>query len=164
MAEIIIRQYEERDRAALQKCIEDLQDHEAACDPIKLIVNKEGFGTVYIEVLLERMTKEDGMIYVAESDGAVVGIIACVIVHYERREVLGRSSSSPYGYVVDLFVLPEFRGNDLGSKLMASAEEYFRSKGCDFSTVGVLAPNKGSWDFYKKIGYAERYIDFIKKL
>jgi GNAT superfamily N-acetyltransferase len=164
MAEIIIRKYEDRDRDALLKCIDGLQDHEAECDPIKLIVNKEGFDTVYVEVLMQRMNDEDGMIFVAESDGAVVGIVACIIKHYERREVLGRSSSNPYGYVVDLFVLPEARNNEVGAKLMAAAEEYFRSKGCDFSTVGVLAPNTRAHAFYNKIGYADRYIDFIKKL
>lgn len=162
--EIITRQYEDRDREALRRCIEGLQDHEASCDPIGLIVNKEGFGEVYVECLLERVKEGDGIIYVAESDSAVAGIIACEIKHYEKREVLGRSSNKPYGYVIDLFVSPEFRGNDLGTQLMTKAEEYFKSKGCDFATVGVLTPNKGTWDFYKKIGYTERYIDFIKKI
>lgn len=162
--EITIRQYEERDRAALEKMIEDLQDHEAGVDPMRLIVKKEGFGRVYIDWLLERTAKEDGAIFVAESNGAVVGLVSPVVQHYGKHEVLGRSSGNPYGYVTDLFVAPEFRGNDLGTQLMAKAEEYFKSKGCDFATVGVLAPNQGTWDFYKKIGYSERYIDFIKKL
>lgn len=162
--ETTIRPYEERDYEALLKCIDGLQDHEAECDPIKLIVNKEGFETVYVEVLMQRMKDEDGMIFVAETEGTVVGVIACIVKHYERREVLGRSSSNPYGYVVDLFVLPEARNNDIGAKLMKQAEEYFCSKGCDFSTVGVLALNTRAHAFYNKIGYADRYIDFIKKL
>ena len=162
--EFVIRQYEEKDRLALEKMIEDLQDHEAGVDPLKLVVKKEGFGRVYIDWLLERAAKEDGAIFIAESGGKIVGIVSPTIQHYGKHEVLGRSSAKPYGYVTDLFVDPEFRGQDLGTKLMATAEEYFRSKGCDYATVGVLAPNKGTWDFYKKIGYAERYIDFIKKL
>ncbi len=162
--EITSRQYEERDRDALQKCIEDLQDHEAALDPLKLVVKKEGFGAMYIDWLFERAAKEDGAVFVAESEGKVVGMVSPMIQHYAKHEVLGRSSSNPYGYVTDLFVAPEFRGQDVGTKLMEAAEDYFRSKGCDFATVGVLAPNTGTYDFYKKIGYAERYIDFIKKL
>lgn len=162
--EINIRQYEERDRGALLKSIKDLQDFEAEIDPIKLVVNKEGFGTVYVEFILARIAKENGMIFVAESDNAVVGIVTCVVKSYEKQEVLGRSSSNPYGYVSDLFVQPEFRNKEVGAKLMAAAEEYFRSQGCDFATVGVMAPNSRGYDFYKKIGYADRYVDFIKKL
>lgn len=162
--ELIIRPYDDRDREALVAMIEGLQDHEAAVDPLKLIVKKEGFGRVYVDCLKERAQDEDGMIYIAESGGTVVGMVSPMIQHYAKREVLGRSSSNPYGYVTDLFVATEFRGQDIGTLLMTKAEEYFKSKGCDFATVGVLAPNKGTWDFYKKIGYTERYIDFIKKL
>lgn len=159
-----IRAYEDRDRTALETMIEGLQDHEAAVDPLKLVVKKEGFGRVYVDCLFERAAKEDGVVLIAESNGEAVGMVAPMIQHYAKHEVLGRSSSNPYGYVCDLFVNSEFRGQDIGTKLMAAAEEYFKTKGCDFATVGVLAPNKGTWDFYKKIGYAERYIDFIKKL
>ena len=159
-----IREYEERDKDALKRCIDGLQDHEASSDPMKLIVNKHGFSSVYVEFLLERIEREDGVMYVAEIENKVVGIVSCVIKHYEKQEVLGRSSSSPYGYVTDLFVMPEFRNRDLGAKLMMATEEYFRGKGCDFTTVGMLAQNTGAYDFYKKIGYADRYVDFIKKL
>jgi ribosomal protein S18 acetylase RimI-like enzyme len=162
--EIAIRQYEERDKEALKKFIEDLQDHEAELDPFGLIVRKEGFGGAYISYLLERLKKENGIVHVAESAGAVIGIIASVILHYGEHETLGRSSSHPYGYITDLFVAKDFRGKDVGKRLMETAEAYFRSNGCDFSTVGVLAPNRGAYDFYRKIGYADRYVDFIKKL
>lgn len=148
----------------LEKMIEDLQDHEAGVDPFKLVVKKEGFGRVYVDWLFERAAKEDGAVFVAEADGKVVGMVSPMIQQYAKHEVLGRSSSNPYGYVTDLFVAPEFRGQDVGTQLMAKAEEYFKEKGCDFATVGVLAPNKGTWNFYKKIGYTERYIDFIKKI
>lgn len=162
--EITIRQYEERDRVALEKMIEDLQDHEAGVDPLQLIVKKEGFGRVYVDWLNERVAKEDGIIYIAASEGNVIGMVSPTIQHYAKHEVLGRSSGNPYGYVTDLFVASEFRGQDIGTQLMNKAEEYFKSKGCDYATVGVLAPNQGTWDFYKKIGYDERYIDFIKKI
>lgn len=159
-----IRPYEERDRSALEKMIEGLQDHEAGVDPLQLVVKKEGFGRVYVDWLFERAAKEDGAVLIAESDGKAIGMVAPMIQHYAKYEVLGRSSSNPYGYVCDLFVNLEFRSQDVGTRLMTAAEEYFKTKGCDFATVGVLVPNKGTWDFYKKIGYTERYIDFIKKI
>jgi GNAT superfamily N-acetyltransferase len=162
--EITIRQYTEADKAAIQTCIEGLQDHEASVDPLKLVVNKPGFGDRYMEYLIERLHNEDGTMYVAEAEGKVIGAVTCVILHYGKHEVLGRSSSNPYGYVTDLFVAPEYREQGVGAKLMASAEDYFRTKGCDYATVGVLAPNTGTYNFYKKIGYADRYVDFIKKI
>ena len=148
----------------LEKLIEDLQHYEVEVDSVRLIACKEGFGRVYVDWLFERAAKEDGAVFVAESESAVVGMISPMIQQYAKQEVLGRNSGNPYGYVTDLFVASEFRGNDIGTKLMATAEDYFRSKGCDFATVGVMADNKGSWDFYKKVGYTERYIDFIKKI
>ena len=162
--EITIRQYEERDRAALTKCLEDLQDHEASVDPIHYRVRKEGFGLPYVENLLENIAKKDGVIYLAENDDAVVGILACVIKHHEKQEILARSSNNPYGYVVELYVAPEFRNKAVGSSLMIRAEEYFRSKGCDFASVDVFAPNTRAYDFYKKIGYSDREVNLLKKL
>ena len=162
--EITIRQYMDTDKSAIQNAIETLQDHEAAIDPLKLVVKKEGFGDRYMEYLAQRLKKDDGMIFVAESEGTVVGIVTAVILRYADHEVLGRGSEKLYGYVTDLYVDIDFRDQQVGKRLMDRAEEYFRSKGCDFATVGVLAPNMGTYDFYKKIGYADRYVDFIKKI
>jgi GNAT superfamily N-acetyltransferase len=53
---------------------------------------------------------------------------------------------------VELFVVPEqFRGKNLGSRILTQAEDYARQRGCIgvwLDTYAFQAP-----DFYKKLGY-----------
>ena len=162
--EITIRQYEERDRAALMKCLEDLQDHEASLDPLKHVVRKEGFGEPYTAWILEAVAKEDGVIYMAEDNGTVIGFIGSVIKHNEKQEVLARSNDKPYGHTYELFVADAYRNQGIGARLMEKVENYFREKGCELASVYAVASNTRAWDFYKKNGYFERYINLYKKI
>jgi GNAT superfamily N-acetyltransferase len=54
--------------------------------------------------------------------------------------------------IVELFVVPEqFRGQNLGSRILTQAEDYARQRGCIgvwLDTYTFQAP-----DFYKKLGY-----------
>lgn len=159
-----IRQYEDRDRAVITQYMEALQDHEKGLDPIHRIIRKEGYGEVYMGCLLEMIQKESGVMYVAEVGGEVIGMIAGILKQIEKQYVLGTDTDGPYGYVVDIFVAPEQRNHGAGALLMKQMEEYFRNNGCDVSTVEVLAHNTQAYDFYKRVGYFDRYVRFMKKL
>lgn len=146
------------------KCLEDLQDHEAALDPIKHVVRKDGFGEPYTAWILETVANEDGIIYVVEDNDAVVGFIACGIKHNEKQELLARSNNKPYGHTYELYVADAYRSQGVGAQLMEKVESYFREKGCELASVYAIASNTRAWDFYKKNGYFDRYINLIKKI
>ena len=162
--EITIRQYEERDRDALLKCMEDLHDYEVEIDPIRRLIRKDGFGVAYVDCLLEDVQGKQGSIYFAEKDGKIIGCIAGCIEAIEKKYRFGMDSEKPYGYVLELFVDKEFRNQGIGTNLVEKMEEYFRAKGCDMSSLDVFASNASTHEFYKKIGYMDRNVNLVKKL
>lgn len=161
--EIIIRQYEERDRDALTKCMEDLHDYEVAIDPIHRLIRKDGFGKAYVDCLLADVQNKQGIIYFAENDGKIIGCAAGCIEAIEKKYKLGMDSDKPYGYIMELFVDAEFRKQGIGTSLVEKMEEYFRAKECDMSSIDVFATNTNTHEFYKKAGYMDRNVNLVKK-
>ena len=61
-------------------------------------------------------------------------------------------------HISDLIVLEEYRNEHIGSKLIETVEDFYKSKGFEninLTTYGFQAP-----DFYKKCGFE---VEFIRK-
>ena len=81
--------------------------------------------------------------FVAKEDGKIVGIITG---HSYYKEV----------HIEDLIVMEEYRNKHIGSMLVHSVEEYFKSKefeNINLTTYGFQAP-----EFYKKCGFVVEFI------
>jgi GNAT superfamily N-acetyltransferase len=68
------------------------------------------------------------------------------------------------GRITELFVREAFRGQGIGTALMARAEAFCRDRGCASVRVEVFAPNVAAHRVYRELGYADRDIDLIKLL
>ena len=68
------------------------------------------------------------------------------------------------GIITELIVTSKIRSKGVGASLMNKIEEYFKSKGCEYSLVDVFAYNKNAIEFYNKKGYHPRMYTDIKKL
>ena len=93
----------------------------------------EGIADAYLAKVFERGRAFDGVVYVAERDGAVVGYVSVW-----RRYVSDELDDPPdeMGYVSDLVVSAEARGAGVGRALLRYAEESVRA-------AGVLHPACG---------------------
>jgi len=80
--------------------------------------------------------------FVAATDGRAVG--------YAR---LFFSSDENRLYVSSLYLLPEFEGQRIGSRLIEAAEGCATEKGLDELWIGVMVKNRKALDFYKKVGF-----------
>lgn len=47
---------------------------------------------------------------------------------------------------------------------MQKMETYFLEKNCDVVRIEVLSANRRAYDFYRKSGYNDRFVDVIKFL
>ena len=90
-------------------------------------------------------------IYVAESEtGALVGYVA---VHWLPYLIM----RGPEGFVSELFIAPDARGQGIGSRLLAAAVAEARARGC--SRLGLLNNRRReSYErgFYTQHGWQER--------
>lgn len=160
--EFSIREYKESDREALVECMEKLQEYIAGVDPLKRVLRKPGFGEVYTVWLLNLIAEGNGVIYLAEKGGKIVGCVAGTVSVPAPHEIAGGVST--YGRVHELYVDSDCRGEGIGKALMDKCEDYFRKNGCDVALVEVFEPNKNAHEFYHSCGYADRDINLMKRL
>ena len=56
-------------------------------------------------------------------------------------------------YVASLYVLPEFQGKGIGTRLMNASEEFAFTFGVDSIWLGVMTQNVDALNWYKRIGF-----------
>jgi GNAT superfamily N-acetyltransferase len=140
---ITIREYEDCDAGALHQCVVELQDFERALEP--RLRPGEIMADAYCANLHERCRHAEGRIFVAESDGGVIGFVAVL-----AREPFTELDDPPgtYALVTDLSVLATHRRQGIARRLLARAEAYARADGATELRIGVLARNDAARRLY----------------
>jgi ribosomal protein S18 acetylase RimI-like enzyme len=160
---LVIREYRESDREGLVRCLGLLQDHIASIDPLHRIRRLKDFDIdMYVARSFEEVQKHDGAVFIAEDKEKMIGCIIGV-VHKDGPEDIERYPSIN-GKIIELIVLPEYRGQRVGNELMQRMEQYLASKNCDVITVECFAPNEDAYQFYKKMNYMDREHIMIKSI
>ena len=95
-------------------------------------------------------------------DGQPAGFAQCQL----RHDYVEGARSSPVGYLEGIYVLPEFRGRGHARDLLASCEQWARTRGCTEFASDCELDNSGSLSFHLRMGFTEanRIICFTKKL
>ena len=100
----------------------------------------------------------DTAVFIAEdADGTALGLIHlhAATEHYEREE---------HGHVEELIVAPGGEGRGVGRALMEKAEEWARERGYRWLTLNVFAQNLRAREVYKRLGYGEDMLKYVKEL
>ena len=122
-------------------------------DPAQMTAHDTG---VINESLLD--PKPGTAVFVAEdADGTPLGFIHlhADTEHYNREE---------HGHVEDLIVAPAGEGRGVGRALLEKAEEWARSRGYRWLTLNVFAENLRAREVYKRLGYGEDMVKYVKQL
>ncbi len=159
---ITIRKYDEKDREKLVFFMNQLQDYLIAIDPLHRMRRGKNYGEIYTTGLLEKTTKEQGVILFAEENNQPIGVIVGVIEIQEKGNLL-ECIPTKTGRIQDLYVDEKYRSKGVGKLLMTKLEDYFQKKKCTIIKVEVFAPNKAS-SFYSQLGFENRVVDMIKVL
>lgn len=160
---ISIRQYSAKDKKAILLLLEELQDYLVQIDTMKRLRRLPGWGKKCTNDLLKKIKKEDGIIFIAESEGLPLGFVAGILSKQSKDELLGCVPTKS-GRVVELIISEKYRGKNIGKILMNKMEEYFKQQNCDIIQIEVFGPNTLAHNFYKKLGYDDRDFDMIKKI
>jgi GNAT superfamily N-acetyltransferase len=87
--------------------------------------------------------------FVVDVDGEAVGMAN--IKRYNRMPMAGRSSAGWWGYVGNVFVLPNHRNAGVGRALMDALVAWAGAAGMAHLR---LAPSDASASFYRRLGFA----------
>ena len=144
--------------------MEQLQDYLVSIDSLGNLIRPQNYGEKYVNILLNQLKSDKGVILLAFDNDKVVGCIVGIIEKLPIYEILGHKIKHKSARVIELCVDSEFRGKNIGSLLMNELEKYFISKKCDQIRVEAYAPNKSAHNFYRKCGYLDESIDLVKKI
>lgn len=96
-------------------------------------------------------------VVVAEDDGAVLGACLGLVTYSTYRAERGL-------YVVDLFVVPEARGSQIGESLLRETARRAARKGAGFIKLEVDETNIGAARFYGRLGFVKKTEDRLHVL
>ena len=112
-------------------------------------------GTDFVPALTgEKLRNASDLIdvVVADDGGRLVGACLGLMTFSTWR-------GAPGLYVVDLFVLPEARGRNVGLDLLRCAARRFAARGARFIKLEVDETNTGAERFYARLGFIKKAED-----
>lgn len=68
------------------------------------------------------------------------------------------------GIVENLYVDPEFRGDGIGSELLAAAEQRLKDQDVDTVALHVMTDNERAREFYQRLGYDPHRLELEKSV
>jgi ribosomal protein S18 acetylase RimI-like enzyme len=100
---------------------------------------------------------EEAMRYFVEQDSAIT-LVGCEDTKLQGFVIADclkpRRAARSMGHIITIDVMPQAQGRNLGSMLLAAAEEELRKAPCSFVTLEVAVDNERALRFYKKHGYS----------
>lgn len=115
----------------------------------------EHIGTDFVPALTgDRLRAAADLIDVVVADDAGRLIGACL-----GLMTFSTWRGAPGLYVVDLFVLPEARGRNVGLDLLRSSARRFAARGARFIKLEVDETNTGAERFYARLGFNKKAED-----
>ena len=115
--------------------------------------------SIYKRHVTQKIRARNYAIFVAESDGKVVGHTIVRISKSPPIYVYNRKV-----YVDELVVDKKYRGKGVGKKLLKQAEKWGKKKGLSLFSLHVAIKNKNAISLYKKFGLKEHHITMNKKI
>jgi ribosomal protein S18 acetylase RimI-like enzyme len=118
--------------------------------PRLLQIDHECFveGIAYPEVEMRYFVEQASAItLVGSEDARIQGFVIADRLKYRR-------AARSMGHIITIDVMPQAQGRNLGSMLLAAAEEELRKAACSFVTLEVAVDNERALRFYKKHNYS----------
>ncbi|MGC8668210.1 MAG: GNAT family N-acetyltransferase [Chthonomonadales bacterium] len=106
---------------------------------------------------LEAMASRQALVLVAEAEGAVVGYALGWLQNRRPIYPAGR-----YGFISDLFVLPQWRRRGIGRGLVAAILEWFAARDATDVELFVAHANPDARAFWAAMGF-EPFLDLVRK-
>ena len=160
MAELLIREAEDRDRPDLVRLMADLHRFEADLEENR--ADDAASAAQHLDFVLSELSRSGGTVLVAERAGRVVGFISYAID--EDPGAFVRPERRRFGMIWDISVEEEARGGGVGRALLEAIEARMQVAGVPEARMFVLAGNARAQRIYEAAGYRPYEIFMSKRL
>jgi ribosomal protein S18 acetylase RimI-like enzyme len=135
----------------------EMRDFEVICSHRRRMFEEAGVAETVLEAidgpfemwLAPRLKSGEYFGFVAEEEGVVVAGVGLRLLDWPEHPL--HSGSGQRGYVLNVFVEPEYRGKGLAKSLMLRAEEEFRARGVEYATLHASTMGR---PVYEALGWA----------
>lgn len=103
-----------------------------------------------VKQLVEPLLQKECYYLIANKDDHLLGWI---LIGESKDQFDGKT----FGFIYELFVLEEFRGNGISKRLIEKSIEHFKQKGYSEVRLSVFAGNQAI-KLYEKLGFTDRTI------
>jgi len=155
----IVREYRVEDKQRLRMLA--MQNYATLMPESQSVESPADGSESYFEHILQMQLGGKGFIYVAEENDSLSGFV-CLLAPVNPVE--GGSNEAPYGFMSDLFVVPERRRQGIATLLNAQVEKQMRSLGITQLALRVAASNVTARDFYRREDYCEQFVVMSKQI
>ena len=146
MTQAVIRQATVDDLKAVQDLNHDLFLSDARhLDDLNTDWPYEAEGENYFR---KRVSGEEGICFVAEAGGEIVGYVAGGWSHINFSAYKGKR-----GELENILVKDEYRGGGVGADVVATLNNWFKEQGADYIMVDAYAKNESAIAFYQHEGF-----------
>ncbi len=160
---MIIREYEEADKSAVQDLLVELQKFIVKIDKFHLNILTKDYKEKYFENFYKETNENSGKIFLAVEGGKVVGLANAFVCQYDDLDrVIYKCPKK--GLIAELIVSNKHRKRGTGKALISACENYLKSIGCEYIQLDVFAYNENAEKFYDHLGYEPRVKTLFKKI
>jgi GNAT superfamily N-acetyltransferase len=132
------------------------QDLDVICRQRRRMFEEAGFAIADLDLMVEsfpawlRPRLADGRYFgfVGEDAGRAVAGVGLVLLEWPPHPL--HPTTEVRGYVLNVFVEPEYRGQGLAQRLMERSEEEFRARGVTYATLHASRMGR---PVYEKMGW-----------
>lgn len=145
------------DKPAILGFIMGLQRFERAIEPDRRV--DPTVADEFYPLIVERVARRNGCILIAESPAGPVG---WATAYEDDNEIYVHADERTHGYIAELYVVEEARGQGAGRALLEGCENWARGRGLKAMIVGALAGNRRAERIYRDVGF-EPYVTLLRK-
>jgi ribosomal protein S18 acetylase RimI-like enzyme len=160
MAEPVhIRPFAQPDRERAIDLIWQMNLHEQTVSPTRALLRSDAAAT--LARIEADVAEQGGHILVAELGGVIVGVLG---LQFSAGMPFVQEDLRAHGYVSDLVVAEDHRGQGIGQVLLAEAERLTRARGLRVMSIGVLVGNTMAERAYRRFGFVAHSTEMVKVL
>ena len=157
-----IHHYNPDDAPFLIECLLALQAHEVALHDSRMPSNRQVCEDYRSEIIATAEANKGGLLLACHA-GRRVGFICYWIANEDS--LLETADSTRFGYISDLFVVPEQRGRGIAKRLLGEAESRLKAQEpIKRLRICTLAGNRLATSAYEAAGFQAYEITLEKKL
>ncbi len=155
-------EYDKKYDLGIMKLLTELQEYIVTVDKEDVALVTDDYRNKYFERILRDVKNNHGALYLAVKGDKVLGLVAGVIIDYNRKDHYNLICPRK-GKIIEVLITNDVSYKNIGKNLILDIEQYFIDSECEYMDVEVTY-NEKMLDFYSKLGFSSRSVNMCRRL